>query len=145
VAIDYPFLEWHELVNCYSAIGYRLKARDLDSKGYTRDTVFDPVRVVFDYEDRLSAVLYFSEFHADGTSVPPPKHGAGSFWNLRDRFQNAYRLFFQSSERFSATYQTQVFLKHQGELSEEENIALLDLHLATSEILLAEIQRVLAQ
>jgi exosortase len=100
-SFDFPFVNWHELTNCYENSGWTVVNRETQHPGDGQSPL-----VVAELEKPTGerGVLVFSLFDREGNDVPPPD----SFGNqLRNRAGNILTYYQVSSE----TYQFQLFLE----------------------------------
>lgn len=117
-SLDYPFVGWHELPECYAAQGWTIASRSIVaatiavSAGEAAPTTVY-VRMRHAASGRYGR-LWFTILAADGTPVAPRRHGE---WDeLADRIAARWRSLTMTSaaaefDRTAQTYQVQVFLE----------------------------------
>ena len=117
-SLDYPFVGWHELPECYTAQGWTIMSRNIVaatpavSAGEVAPTTVY-VRMRHAASGRYGR-LWFTILAADGTPVAPRRHGE---WDeLGDRIAARWRSLTTTSaaaefDRTVQTYQVQLFLE----------------------------------
>lgn len=71
VSVDYPFVGWHELSNCYVGRGWRVESRRIQPTDRPDQDVEEYVQVELNMPNGDHGLLFFSLFDSAGRSVNP--------------------------------------------------------------------------
>lgn len=105
LSLDYPFIGWHELAECYTAQGWNIESRTIGPQ--FADCVRPvEVRLIHPQTARYG-MLQFILVERDGRSLPPREHG--ELGELGDRLQIGTDL--SGEGRNALTYQIQLFVE----------------------------------
>ncbi|QDS88877.1 Transmembrane exosortase (Exosortase_EpsH) [Rosistilla ulvae] len=142
VAIDFPFLGWHELTGCYAALGYDVSAREVLA---TEDNdKIQSVQAIVAAPDGEVGHLWFSEFLQSGQPLVPAGNSSGTLQYWLSRFQSAFLKQTASLRRDPSSYQVQLLYQSKDPLDEQQATAMRDFHHQTA-ITLVELIREVTQ
>jgi hypothetical protein len=122
VSLDYPFLGWHELGECYAMQGWQFLSRRIDEQADRPPLVEIELR---DARNNRSGLLLFALVDRTGTTVPPRRRGEVD--ELVERVTERLRSFVfrrqgsQASE--GLTFQAQYFVEAYHTPTPEERAA----------------------
>ncbi len=117
---------WHELSECYSGAGWSLDSR----KVLCADPENWPYVVSrFSKGPTRSASVVFSMFFSDGAPVPPPDFSVQQAINRDMTFMERIGKRLVKTGRRDRSRQCQVFYSQHGEISEQTENSLIQLHL----------------
>jgi exosortase len=128
VAVDYPFLGWHELTGCYEAQGCGISERTVLPETNGVRTVTCEVRSTGD----LKGQLWFSEFLESGEPLVPLGSNAstGEYW--LSRIQSSFLRQSAAVSSNPSNYQVQLLVHSRQAFTESEHAELLALHRETA-------------
>lgn len=129
VSLDYPFPSWHDLTWCYSGNGWAIDSQDV------RNDLGIPggcLQVRMSQANHRQAHLLFCEFDSNGQPLAarPGGTGVSLFRHQRTMDQIRNRLGFQKETTVDPNgpiYQLQVFLECYDKLSNEDELAHVEL------------------
>jgi exosortase len=122
-SLDYPFLGWHELSECYTAQGWRIESRRIvDLPSVSRPCVAVDLR--HDETARFGR-LYFTLLARDGRIAEPRKHGEWDELSARIAARARSFAFWNAADdrRHQLTYQVQWFVEAYAPISESLDAA----------------------
>ena len=134
VAVDYPFLGWHELTGCYVAEGCNIDNREVNTEDYT-------VRAAITMPSGTRSRLIFSEFTNRGDPLLPLGNDAGSFAYWRSRLQSALLRQFASFSSNPGSFQIQLLHYSEGPISEETEAELVELQRRSAELIVDAVKQ----
>ncbi len=128
VAVDYPFLGWHELTGCYEAQGCAISKRVALPETNGMRTVTCEVSGSGDTKGQL----WFSEFLETGEPLVPlgANAGTGEYW--LSRIQTSFLRQSAAVSSNPSNYQVQLLVHSRQPLTESEHTELLALHHQTA-------------
>lgn len=142
IAIDYPFLGWHDLAHCYSAQGCSvgnsiLLNSDTEGLHTVQCDVVSP--------GGLSGVLWYSQFRESGEPLLPPGNNASAMQYWQSRFETTVLRQMATFQTNPSNYQIQLLASPTQRL-ESEDLDLLSLfHQRSAKSLVAAIRRMNSQ
>jgi exosortase len=101
IAVDYPFLGWHELTGCYIAEGCQIKSREISDSAET-------VRATITAPSGANARLLFTEYTKTGRPLSPLGNDAGTISYWRSRLESALLRQFASFQQDAGSFQVQL-------------------------------------
>ena len=126
VSFDQTFPGWHELTTCYRNSGWKLKKRVVLKPEVAEDEKpWDIVEATFEKNTGERGYLLFSHFNGAGNPERAPVN-IGTLESILVRAKNRLSNRIRQSLFSSETYQTQVWVKHYGELDENVKNEILD-------------------
>lgn len=140
VAIDFPFLGWHELTGCYAAQGYNVSNRQVIAN--VDEEKFQSVQATVAAPDGEVGYLWFSEFMQAGQPLVPAGNSSGTLHYWVSRFQSAFLKQTASMRRDPSSYQVQLLYQSEQPLSEQQSAALNQFHRETAMALVSVIREV---
>ena len=136
VAVDYPFLGWHELTGCYKAQGCTLQDREIVNKESDSNVVSCTVR----HASGESSALLFSQYLQSGEPLLPLGNDAGSWDYWLSRIQSSFLRISASVRKNQSNYQIQLLCPDGRSDGDIDAAELLDLHQTTAARVVAGIK-----
>ena len=137
IAVDYPFLGWHELTGCYVAEGCRIDVREVMQADHT-------VRASITMPSGTKSRLIFSEFTNQGQPLLPLGNDAGTLVYWRSRLQSALLRQFASFDGSAGSFQVQLLYYSNGNISGQIDDELAGLHQRAAETIVAAVKQATA-
>jgi exosortase len=136
ISLDYEFIDWHELTDCYRGQGWKMMSRevvvppaksDASREGEDAETKGPYVLAEFTHPDGRVAALFFSLFDRQGRVVEPPEV-QGTISLLENRFKSWFRTGdVGGSDAECLHYQLQLFTQLESPLSGSNRETALEL------------------
>ncbi len=138
IAVDYPFLGWHELTGCYVAEGCHVDSREIVEADNT-------VRATITMPTGTRSQLIFSEFTNQGKPLLPLGKDAGTFAYWRSRLQSALIRQFASFNSNVGSFQVQLLHYSHDGASDEIVTELAGLQRRAADTIVAAVKQATAE